>query len=63
MEGIPKLSPLVYPHVNEKLYAGLMKSHFSATIDSQSSVDTPALTVDEENVIRYAAGFVPFEAV
>ena len=61
MEGIPKLSALVYQHVNEKLYADLIKSHFSATMDSHSSIDVPALTVDEENVIRYAAGFVPFK--
>ena len=61
MEGIPKLSPLVYQHINEKLYADLIKSHFSATLDSHSSVDVPALTADEENMIRYAAGFVPFK--
>ena len=45
----------------KKLYADLIKSHVSATIDSHSSVDVSALTVDEENMIRYAAGFIPFK--
>ena len=60
-EGIPKLSPLIYQQANEKLYADLIKCHVSATVDSQTSVDVPALTTDEENVIRYVAGFVPFK--
>ena len=58
VKGIPKLSPLVYQHVNEKLYADLIKCHFSTTMDSQTAIDVPALTTDEENVIRYVAGFL-----
>lgn len=61
VEGIPKLSPLLYQHVSEKLYADLIKCHFSTRVDSQTSFDIPALTTDEENVIRYVAGFVPFK--
>ena len=51
MEGIPKLSAPVYQHINKKLYADLIKSHYSATMDSHSSVDVPALTVDEEKLM------------
>ena len=44
--------------MNEKL---LMKCHFNTKADSQTSFDVPALTADEENVVRYEAGFIPFK--
>ena len=47
--GLPKLSPLVYQHVNQKLYMDLISCHLSAKIDG-SSVEIPPLTVDEENI-------------
>ena len=54
------LSPLVYQHINQKLYSDLIKSRFSKK-PSESTVDIPELTTDEENVIRYIAGYVPFK--
>lgn len=44
--------------MSEKLYADLIKCHFSTRVDSQPHL---TLTTDEENVIRYVAGFVPFK--
>ena len=44
--------------MHEKVYADLIKCHFIATVHSQTSLD---VTTDEENVIRYVAGFVPFK--
>ena len=38
-----------------------MKSHLcEASQNVPSNVDVPELTADEENVIRYAAGYVPY---
>ena len=57
---IPKLSPLVYQNVNQRLYEDLIRSH----VYSQSIVacrpppEVPQLTEDEENIIIYAAGYV-----
>lgn len=48
--------------MSDKLYAELIKCHFSTTVECfQTSFDVPALTADEENVIRYVAGFVSFK--
>ena len=48
--------------MSDKLYADLIKCHFSTTVEYlQTSFDVPALTADEENMIRYVAGFVPFK--
>ena len=58
--GFPRLSPIVYQQVNQKLFSDLINCHLSAKIDN-SSVVVPALTSDEENIIRYAAGYVPFK--
>ena len=48
---LDKLSPLVYQHVNEKLYAGLLNCHF------RDSFDVPTLIIKKKkkNVI---SGFV-----
>ena len=50
-------------HVNQTLFESLLKSH---TPVSQSSAVCPAsqlptLSSDEENIIRYAAGYVPMK--
>lgn len=59
-DGFSRLSPLVYQHVTEKLFGGLIKDHFKDKLET-SDVDIPPLTTDEENIIRYAAGYVPFK--
>lgn len=60
LHGFPKLSPLVYQYVNQKLYMDLISSHLSATVDD-SPIEIPPLTVDEENILRYVAGYVPYK--
>lgn len=65
LPDIPNLSPLVYQYINQKLYEKQIKSHFSAESDvttaEQASSEYPEITVDEENIIRYAAGYVPYK--
>ena len=60
IHGFPKLSPIVYQQVNQKLYSDLINCHLSTKLDA-STVDVPALTRDEENILRYACGYIPFK--
>ena len=55
------LSPLVCQHVNYKLYVELMRSNLSQDSSCSTNVDIPELNEDEENILRYAAGYVPFK--
>ena len=59
----PTLSPLVYQHVNYELYAALVKSKLCqlSTQHNTTYVEVPELNEEEENIIRYAAGYVPFK--
>ena len=59
-----KLSPLVYQSINQKLYSNIIDYHLGTELDAKcenSASGVVALTVDEENIIRYAAGYVPFK--
>lgn len=61
---IPKLSPLVYQNVNQRLYEDLIRTHIcsqSTITCRESSTEVKELTLDEENIIRYAAGYVAFK--
>ena len=55
----------MYQHVNQMLYEKQIKSHFSTECESANvelgSSEPPEITVDEENIIRYAAGYVPYK--
>lgn len=58
-----RLDSLLEQHVNLTLFESILKSH---TPVSQSSARCPAsqlptLSSDEENIIRYAAGYVPMK--
>ena len=55
--GFPKLSPLAYQQVNRKLYSDLILCHMSEKA-YDNAIDIPPLTGDEENIIRYVAGYV-----
>ena len=59
-DGIPKLSPLVYQHVNQRLYSDLIKCHLSIDLGDRTT-EMSTITADEENILRYAAGYVPFK--
>ena len=60
IHGFSKLSPIAYQQVNQKLYSDIINCHLSMKLDNNSTAD-PALTSDEENILRYAAGCVPFK--
>ena len=55
------LSLLVCQHVNYKLYVELMRSNLSQDSSCSTNVDIPELNEDEENILRYAVGYVPFK--
>ncbi len=57
----PRLSPLVYQHASYRLYAEIVKSKLCESTSLRTHIDVPELTMDEENIGRYAAGFVPFK--
>ncbi len=64
-ETIPKLSPLVYQSITQQLYSDIINCHLGAKLDLSNDVeknyeDSP-LTRDEENILRYVAGYVPFK--
>ena len=60
----PQLSPIICQHVNYELYAELIKSKLCGTfgdVACNTNVKVPKLNEDEENIIRYAAGYIPFK--
>ena len=62
--NIPKLSPLIYQSITQKLYSELINCHIGTINDikvASSRSEVASLTVDEENIIRYVAGYVPFK--
>ena len=56
-----RFDPIVEQHVNQSLFKDLVKSHAPAPPSIGVSVSPPTLSPDEENVIRYAAGYVPMK--
>lgn len=56
----PTLSPLAHQMVTQTVYSDIIAEHFSKIV-VDSTVDVPALTTDEENVVRYIAGYIPFK--
>ena len=51
--------------MNRKIFQRLLVSHLRERLPETASVDhqkdVVSLSVDEENALRYAAGFVPFQ--
>ena len=58
--GSPKLSPIVFQQVNQKLYSDLINCHLSSNVENDT-LAVPVLTSEEENILRYAAGYVPLK--
>ena len=56
----PAMSPLVYQRVTQMLYSDIIAGHFEKSV-VESTIDIPSLTTDEENVVRYIAGYIPFK--
>ena len=52
------IDPLVQQFVNQELYSSIIKSRCGChcTIAGKSA----SMSIEEENIVRYAAGFVPF---
>ena len=57
---LPVLSPLTYQAVSQQLYVDIITKFYSTTI-TDSTTEVPELTVDEENVLRYVAGYIPYK--
>ena len=60
---LPKLSPLVYQSINQKLYSDIINCHLETKLPASTSCEASPLTVDEENIVRYVAGYVPFKLI
>ena len=56
------LDPLVQQYVNQKMYEDLIKS-LSSVRPSATAATKPSLTPDEENIVRYASGYVPMALI
>ena len=52
------LDPLVYQTVNQNLYEEILKCKF--TVQPTTSIQKAHLSHDEECVVRYASGYIPF---
>ena len=52
------VDPLLQQYVNQELYSSIIKSRcgFHRTIAAKAA----SMTTEEENIVRYAAGYVPF---
>ena len=60
--GIPFKDPLLSQSVNRKVFERLLLSFCKASsVEVGDSMITAALSVDEENVLMYVAGYVPFK--
>ena len=63
--GLSFEQPLLSQRVNRKIFQRLLVSHLRERLPETASVDhqkdVVSLSVDEENALRYAAGFVPFQ--
>ena len=58
------LSPIICQHVNYELHAELIKSKLCGTFSDvacNTDVEVPELNEDKENIICYAAGYIPFK--
>ncbi|SMN01760.1 hypothetical protein SPONN_19 [uncultured Candidatus Thioglobus sp.] len=55
-----KFDPFIQQTVNMKVYEEIIKAHFEVSPNNgtMASSSPPQLSVDEENIVRYAAGYV-----
>ena len=61
MIGKDQLDPLVMQHVNQSLFEDMLKTYIQPSQQTVTCPEhqLPTLSSDEENIIRYAAGYVP----
>ena len=60
--GLPIEDPLLSQMINRRVFDDFLIKRQSVSIDSPA-VPSVAMSVDEENAVRYAAGFVPFRLI
>ena len=58
--GIPSADPLVIQSLNQILFEDLLCENIGACIPQVASTRISSLSKDEENALRYAAGYVPY---
>ena len=58
--GIPSVDPLVIQSLNQILFEDLLRENIGACIPQVASTRISSLSKDEENALRYAAGYVPY---
>ena len=62
--GLQKpLDPMISQFVNQTLFDGLAMKHFGAASHASppSHLPSTSLTFDEENILRYVSGYIPFK--
>ena len=60
--GLPFEDPLLSQMINRRVFDDFLIKRQSVSIDSPA-VPSVGMSVDEENAVRYAAGFVPFRLI
>ena len=61
--GLEVDEPLLSKSVNQHIFDTLLVKHFQAQEGPSSSIEVSTeLTAEEENILRYASGFIPFQA-
>ena len=53
-----KFDPLIEQNVNQKLFEDMLRTHLQVPQAEASTCSTIQLSEAEENIIRYAAGYV-----
>lgn len=60
---IEKFDPLVEQQVNQKIFEGILRAHFEVPSQVAAAISTSnqleELSEEEEQIVRYAAGYVP----
>ena len=60
--NIPSLTPLVYQGVSQRLYSDMIVNYCSTDCTREAAADEDVqLTADKENILRFAAGYIPFK--
>ena len=54
------LDPLVQQYVNQELFSNVIKSHCDSHSICTAATKAASMTKEEENIVRYASGYVPY---
>ena len=54
------LDPIVMQYVTQQIMEGLLKIRYPVSQPKASSSSTASLTYEEDNALRYTAGYIPF---